>query len=533
MTRQNLIDNRPEIKGSKLIIGYLGIFLILIGLICLLPLIMLIFYPSEWVDMFSFIIPGLSSIVVGSLLTLIFKGRKKGRLQRKHGVFLVVAIWILAILITAIPYSIGRNNVFLNYAQAIFETTSGFSTTGLTMVSKPEDLGHVFLFHRSLTIFFGGVGLVLVLTSAISDQFSLSLYYAEGHSDQLLPNLVKSARVIMGIYIAYISLGTLSYTLFGMEPFDALNHSICAVGTGGFSTKSENIGYYLKDGLSNNMIGLPVNFVGIEITTIILMILGASSFMFHLYLFQRKFKKAFNSFEVKTYICEFLILMPIIFGITFSSYSVNVLHLSGVDAFFNAFRTSLFHFTSAATGTGYSTLSMASVDVVGSVSATNYYSSSIMFILVLAMLIGGHTNSTCGGFKQNRLGLFFIGIYWSIRDMLSRPNTIRSNYIYRYGERCNIDDKELKQTYIFVASYITLFIVGTLIFMCFGYNAIDSMFEFASALSTTGLSVGITSNLMHPALLWTETLGMFLGRLEIFIVIVFFAKIFDFKGRNV
>lgn len=533
MIRQNIIDNRPEIKGVKLIVGYLGIFLILIGLICLLPLIMLIFYPQEWVDMFSFIIPGFSSIFIGSILTLIFKGRRKGRLHRKYGVFLVVAIWILAILITAIPYSIGRSNVFLNYAQSIFETTSGFSTTGLTMVAKPEDLGYLFLFHRSLTIFFGGVGLVLVLTSAISDQFSLSLYYAEGHSDQLLPNLVKSARVIMGIYITYITLGTLFYILFGMEPFDALNHSICAVGTGGFSTKADNIGYYSQSGLANNCVGLPVNFVGIEITTIILMLLGATSFMFHLFLFRRQFKKAFHTFEVKTYVCEFLILMPIIFVITMQSYSVNRLNFEGLDAFVNAFRISLFHFTSAATGTGYSTVPMYSLDVMGNVGLTNYYSASVMFILVIAMLIGGHTNSTCGGFKQNRLGLMFVSIYWSIRDMLSRKNTVRSNYVVRYGEKHNIDDRELKQTYVFVASYLTLFLIGTTIFICFGYNAIDAMFEFSSALSTTGLSVGITSNLMHPVLLWSETIGMFLGRLEIFIVIVFFAKLFDFKGRNV
>ena len=527
MTRTTLIDNRPEIKGAKLIVGYLGIFLMLIGLITLLPLIMLIFYPQEWMDMWSFIIPGLSSLFAGGILTLLFKGRKKGRLHRKQGIMLVVGIWVLAILITAIPYSIGRSNVFLNYAQSIFETTSGFATTCLTMVSSPETLGHVFLFHRSLTVFFGGVGLVLVLTSAISDQFGLSLYYAEGHSDQFLPNLVKSARFIMGFYSLYVLLGTIAYVLFGMEPFDALNHSICAVGTGGFSTKANSIGYY-SDPTIINMFGIPSNGLAIEIISMILMLLGATNFLVPLYICQRKIKQAFNNYEFKLLIIEIVIFLPVVIALTFNNFSVATLKLEGIDAFLHSVRLSTFHFISAATTTGYSTISITSPALGG---VNTYYSSAILLIFVISMLIGGNTNSTAGGMKQSRIGLFFISIYWTIRDFLSRPNTIRSNYVTKYNEKVAIDDKEIKANNIYIGVYLSLVIVCTLIFCCFGYSLMDSLFEVSTAISSAGLSVGIVNNLMNPFLMWIEIILMFLGRLEIYIVFIFIAKLFDFKDR--
>ncbi len=126
--------------------------------------------------------------------------------------------------------------------------------------------------------FFGGVGFVLVLTSAISDKLGMRLYQAEGHSDRLVPNLLKSGQIIMRIYVFYILLGIVFYVLFGMPLFDAINHSISAVVTGGFSTKSASIGFYQS--------------LEIEIITIILMILGGTNFLF-IYCYLEKNLKTF------------------------------------------------------------------------------------------------------------------------------------------------------------------------------------------------------------------------------------------------
>ena len=118
--------------------------------------------------------------------------------------------------------------------------------------------------------FFGGVGIVLVMVSALSSTFGMKLYNSEGHSDKILPNLIKSSRMILSIYLGYVIAGTALYVITGMPIFDAINHSIAALSTGGFSTKLESIGFY--------------DNVYIELITIILMILGTISFATHVLL---------------------------------------------------------------------------------------------------------------------------------------------------------------------------------------------------------------------------------------------------------
>lgn len=159
---------------------------------------------------------------------------------RDTEVIVVFMTWLIVIVITAVPFVMTGQ---YSFTQAVFETTSGLSTTGLSVVDTAK-ASHIFLIHRTVLLFFGGIGLVLVMTSVLSEVYGMRLYHAEGHSDRLLPNLLESARLIIGIYSGYILSGTLLYVLFGMSPFDAVNHAVAALSTGGFSTHPESIGYY-------------------------------------------------------------------------------------------------------------------------------------------------------------------------------------------------------------------------------------------------------------------------------------------------
>ena len=163
----------------------------------------------------------------------------------------------------------------MSLTQAIFEVTSGYTTTGLTVIDV-SSCPKIFLFYRSLTLFVGGVGFVLIVTSAISDKLRLNIYEAEGHNDKLLPNLAKSSRLIFLLYFGYIFLGTILYLICGMNFFDALNHSIAALSTGGFSTKVGNI--------------YDFHSTSIELVSMILMLLGGTNFVIHILLLKRKFK---------------------------------------------------------------------------------------------------------------------------------------------------------------------------------------------------------------------------------------------------
>ncbi|OHE27186.1 MAG: hypothetical protein A2102_02975 [Tenericutes bacterium GWF2_38_8] len=475
-------------SGYPLILNYLGIFAILIGIINLFPLIVLAFYPEELDQALFFVVPGIITILIGLLINFFFRGAVKGRFERHQDAILVVLIWILAIFASAMPFILTGD---YNLTQAVFETSSGYSTTGLTVVDVTVT-PKIFLFFRSWLQFVGGIGLVLVLTAAISDKFGMRLYNTEGHTDKLVPNLIRSGRIIILIYVGYIFAGFILYMIFGMSPFDAINHAICAVATGGFSTQAGSIAAY--------------NSLAIEIVTMVLMILGGTNFLAHLMLLSGKFKNFFSHIEIKS--IAIIILIATVF-------SILILTPFYGGSFSLALRYGSFQFISAITGTGYQSIP----SFLGLPAA--FYG-----ILVIGMIMGAGVGSTCGGMKQYRVALAFKSLFWSVKDQLFHKNIIRKHYINKLGNKMVVDKDDISQNYAFLQFYIMVLIVGTLIFSAFGYSLEDSLFEFASALGTVGLSVGITGYNAHPLILWTSTLGMFLGRLEFYVIFIAISKMF-------
>ncbi|MFP4186863.1 MAG: TrkH family potassium uptake protein [Acholeplasmataceae bacterium] len=484
---------KQTISGYRLIIAYLGMFLILIGLIVIVPLIVIPFWPEESVHAPHFLIPGLASIGLGSLVVFSFRNTVKGNLERNQDAVLVVLIWMLAIFVSAFPFLLSTT---YDLTQSVFEATSGFSTTGLTVVDV-EKAPRIYLLFRSLLQFIGGVGLVLVLTSAISDKFGMRLYSAEGHNDRLMPNLLRSARMILSIYIGYITLGAIAYNLFGMPLFEAINHSISAVATGGFSTNAESIGAY--------------DHVGIEVVTMVLMLLGGTNFLVHLMLIRRHFGHVFKHVEVKFLGLLLLITVPIVI--------INTMSVQGLG-FFESLRIGSFQVISSITGTGYQTIDSF-------VLLPELFTS----LLIILMVIGAGLGSTAGGMKQYRVALAFKSLYWNIRYQFSHRKVIRTHFVNKLGTKTVVDKDEVIFNHTFLMTYVVVLILGTLIFTGFGFSLRDSLFEFASALGTVGLSVGITGYDAHPLILWTSTFGMFFGRLEFFVVFIAFARLV-IDGRN-
>lgn len=476
----DIIDTRETAEGYQLIIGYLGYVTILIGFIVLLPLLTLLFYPEEMENAKCFIIPGVLTVLTGYLLTFFIRGKERGRLYKNQDMIIVLFTWIITIFTGAVPFVLTGQ---YSFTQAIFEATSGFSTTGLSVVDvtlAPK----IFLMHRGIMLFFGGIGLILVMTSVLSEVHGMRLYNAEGHSDKLLPNLLKSARLIITIYFGYILGGTILYVIFGMEVFDALNHSIAAVSTGGFSTKAESIGYYQS--------------FPIELITIVLMFLGGTNFFVHLLLLKGKMKSFFRHCEVKLSLLLTAILTPI----------VAVLMLDGMYSNIpSSLRSALFQVVSALTTTGFQT-----------VPTFTTWSPGLLFPMILLMLVGGGAGSTAGGIKQYRIYVMLKEIWWNIREQISHKRIIQVNQIERFGKKQPVDLKAKTEINVYILLYLILFALGTWIFTLFGYSLEHAMFEFSSALGTVGLSVGITGYNAHPVILWTGTVGMLIGRLEIYII---------------
>ena len=356
-----------------------------------MPLLTLIFYPAELSNAKFFIIPGGAIICLGYLLALILKDKAKGHLQKHQDAVLVVSVWLIAIMSSALPFMLTGN---YSFSQAVFEATSGWSTTGLTVVDVSQT-PHIFLMHRSLTTFFGAIGLLLVVLSLLSDNDGAKLYNFKGRSNKMIPNLLHTLKMILAIYAAIIGAGAIMYKIYGMPWFDAFNHAITAVSTGGFSTKADSIGFY--------------HSAPIELISIVLMLSGSISFIAYFNLLQGKYKIFFKSCEFKFTVILCLLGIPIL---------AVLLRHSWAGSLPQAFRIAGFQFISALTTTGFCT-----------VNSFNAWPASTLFIIILAMLTGGGSHSTAGGLKQFRVCILLKNILWQIDTKFAHKRVVKAHTV--------------------------------------------------------------------------------------------------------
>ena len=482
------MNNEFLLKKYKTIIHYIGVVLVLTSAILLIPLVMVPFYKDDISQIPYFLIPSAATFMAGMILRK-FK-ISEIELQYQDAGIVIVVSWILVILITGTPFILGG---YLNFSQSVFEATSAWTTTGLSMVNV-EKMSNTFLFWRSVMQFFGGAGIAVVMLAAVIGPKGAGLYSAEGRTDKLLPNIINSAKIIMGIYTSFVLIGVLLYCLAGMPLFDSINHSIAALSTGGFSTKVDSIGAY--------------HSILIEFITIILMILGTINFAVHYILIKGNIKRVLKIGELR------LMFLLIFLGVPITAF-FGLYRLYG--SLGQSFRISLFELVSALSTTGFSTVSYVK------------WPGIAVFIMIIFMIIGGGAGSTAGGLKQFRIYIMLKSVYWSVKRSFQPKNTVHEDYIVTPEGEYYIKDKEILSVYVFTMLYMIIYVIGVGILTINGYSLRDSMFEFASSLSTVGLSIGITSPDANLAVIWTEIAGMFLGRLEIYVVIFAVIKIFRDK----
>ncbi|OCN00984.1 cation transporter [Clostridium sp. W14A] len=459
--------------------------MLLIGLLVAAPLIVLPFYPQDAAYAASFALPSLGSIAAGIIVCLTGKrddAEFEWRSSMQRSSLTVLFAWGWGIVFGAFPFVISKQ---LALVQALFEAVSGWTTTGLSVMDVSAT-PHIFLFHRSFMQFCGGLGFVMMMIMLVQDKQSMNLYNAEGHPDKLMPNLKKTAQTICLMYNAFLFIGTAAYVIAGMGLFDAINHTMCALSTGGFSTKLNSIGEY--------------NSFPIEIITVVLMLIGTTNFAVLQLMVTGKWKRAFRVSELKFMFLLLLLFIPI------TAFSLmNGLHMGLGEGL----RHALFDVSSALSTTGYSTMSYTS------------WPSLAVGVLILMMLIGGGIGSTAGGIKMSRVYLMLRITTQNIKKRLLPPRSVEASYYTRAQGKTPIDSALISDTTGFVACYLGLFISGTLLLTVTAKcSLVEAMFEFASALGTVGLSIGLTTPATGTGTLVVEMFGMLLGRLEIFIVLI-------------
>lgn len=468
------------------IFSSVGIILLLSAAMMLTPIPILFFHPEDACHAWAFGLPAGCLGLLGSVLWKMFQSPFKITHSIQEGGVIVLISWAVVILFSAWPFFSVLN---LSFSRALFESVSGWTTTGLSVVDLTS-AGPMILFWRSVIQLVGGAGLAIIMMSAIVGPTGVGISSAEGRGDQLVPHVRQSARLVLIIYSCYAAAGTLAYRLAGMSVFDAVNHAFCAVSTGGFSTRAESIGYW--------------NSLAIEAVTLPLMLLGNLSFVTAWFLWRGEIRNVKKNGELRL----LAIIIP---------FSIVTMFLVTCQAIYprleQSIRIAVFQTITAVTTTGFSTVGFGNWNSFG------------LLLLILLMLIGGGTCSTAGGIKQFRVYLFWKLLVWDLKRYVMPRTAIQERSIWEGNRRVLVDDAKVHQVAVFIFVYLLTFVLGVMLLCACGYSLSDSLFEFASAIGTVGLSVGVTSPQMPDVALWAEIFAMFFGRLEFMVVIFSLIKL--------
>jgi trk system potassium uptake protein TrkH len=463
------------------ILGYTGLLSLIASLLILSPLLLLVLYNGEISSAWGFVLPGLGLALPGFWLWRRLAPRTAASLTMQEGAVIVVLTWLLIIVVGAIPFIVLSG---LTLTQALFESTSSWTTAGLSVL----DVGGaspLILFYRSILQLAGGAGLAIIMLSALAGPVGPGLTVAEGRSEQLLPHVRRSATLVLTLYAAYVLAGIVALRLVGMGWFDAVNHAFSALSTGGFSTRAESIAYWHSP--------------AVEAVIVVLMLLGTLNFLTAYTLLRGKFRAVARNSEVRQTLLLLVIGgMVLVFGVTGGLY----------PTFQERIRVAVFNAVSALSTTGFATVDYRQWNGLG------------WLVLILLMLVGGGTGSTAGAIKQYRIYVLYKGLVWEFRRRFLPRSAVSEPHVWRGEQRQFLSDGHLRQVSLFVFLYLAVLLVGSGLIAAHGYSLQDSLFEFASALGTVGISVGVTAPDAPSGVLWAEIVAMILGRLEFFTVVV-------------
>lgn len=474
---------------SGLVLKTIGHLLIVEAVFMIAPLGISIYYGES--DFKAFFIAILITAFVGTILS--FSRARKEAVRYKEGFMIVGLGWLLISIFGAIPFLLA--GTFDNFIDAFFETVSGFTTTGASVLKDIESQPHGILFWRSLTHWLGGMG-VLVFTLSLLPAVgmsSLNILKAESTGPtpgKLVPKIAETARILYIIYILLTGLEIIFLKIGGMPLFDAVTHTFATVGTGGFSTKNKSIAAY--------------NMPSIEWVIMIFTFLAGVNFSLYYDVLMGKFKSLFKDREFQFY-CTVIGIAIILITINITDSWGNILL---------SFRQAAFQVVTIISSTGFATLDY---------SIWPAFSKMILFIL---MFFGGCAGSTSGGIKILRVMIVFKYIKREFYKLI-HPNSVIS---IRIGGQ-TIPENVVQNVIAFVLLYFLIFAGLSLILLTQDMDLISSTSAVVASLSNIGPGFGSVGPAMNYAGLTTFTkillsFTMILGRLEIYTVLILITPIF-------
>ena len=475
-------------SNYKTVFFTLGILQIILGIFMLIPVIAQFFYNE--IDS-SFFGASIVTIIFGTLFFLSNLDHNK-KLNLQQAFLLTSLSWLSIAIFGSLPFIF--SSMEFSFTNAFFESMSGITTTGSTIIADLESVPKGILLWRAILQWLGGIGIIVMAITLmpIMNVGGMQLFKISNHdtSEKILPKSKEIALRLIYIYSGLTALCAFSYKVLGMNIFDSLTHSMTTIATGGFSNYNESIGFF--------------NNVAIEISAMIFIILGSLPFIAYIKFLSGNKKIFISDIQIRTFlkIIGFSVLILSIYLIFSNSNQVNL-------------RSIFFNIISILTGTGYVN---AQYDNWGGFP---------IFLFLILMFIGGCAGSTTCGIKIFRIQI----LYSFISNQLKKIIYPKGIFILKYDQN-SVDNKFVASIISFIYMYLVIFFFITMLLSMSGLDFITAISGAATSISNVGPGLGsiIGPNGNFSTLpdisKWILTIGMILGRLELFAILVLFLPSF-------
>ena len=475
-------------SNYKTVFFTLGILQIILGIFMLIPIIAQFFYAE--IDS-SFFGASIITIIFGTLFFL--SNLDHDKKLNLHQAFLLTSLsWLSIAIFGSLPFVF--SGIYFSFTNAFFESMSGITTTGSTIIPNLEDMPKGILLWRALLQWLGGIGIIVMAITLmpIMNVGGMQLFKISNNdsSEKILPKSKEIALRLIYIYLALTTLCAISYKILGMNIFDSITHSMTTIATGGFSNYNESIGFF--------------NSYPIEISAMIFIILGSLPFIAYIKFLSGNKKIFLSDIQIKAFL-KIIIFSIIILSIFLAINNSNQLNIRSI--FFNVI--------SILTGTGYVN---AQFDTWGGFP---------LILFLVLMFIGGCAGSTTCGIKIFRIQI----LYSFISNQLKKTIYPKGIFVLKYNQN-PVDNKFIGSIISFIYMYFVIFFIIAALLSLSGLDFITSISGAATSISNVGPGLGsiIGPNGNFSSLpdfsKWILSLGMILGRLELFAILVLFLPSF-------
>ena len=477
-------------SNYKTVFFTLGVLQIILGISMIIPIVIQIIYGE--LDS-SFIGAGIITIIFGILFFLANLDHDK-KLNLQQAFLLTSLSWLCIAIFGSLPFFF--SNLQLSITDSLFESMSGITTTGSTIIINLNDSPKGILLWRALLQWLGGIGIIVMAITLmpIMNVGGMQLFKISSNdaSEKILPKSKEIALSLILIYSGLTFICSIFYKIFGMNYFDSITHAMTTIATGGFSNYNESIGYF--------------NSATIEITAIIFIILGSIPFIAYIKFLNGNKRIFISDSQIRTFIKIIIISIIILFFyLAFQNKNFSEINLRSIS----------FNVVSILTGTGYVTQQF-----------DNWGSFSLIFFLIL-MFIGGCAGSTACGIKIFRVQILYLFLVNQLKKIIYP----RGIFVIKYDSN-NVDDKFMSSIISFIYLYIIIFFFITALLSLSGLDFVTSISAAATSISNVGPGLGtiIGPNGNFSQLpdfsKWVLSFGMILGRLELFAILVLFLPSF-------